>query len=677
MVKVKNQVPFSDSVTAVWVPKYIKQNQSMRAKDVVTSSDWNNLFNLVIAQGDWNSEAINKLINTGDFGIQFAAHAENADKLGGKLPAYYTEYADNVLSQSTEMFEEAKRYTDEVVTRIGAADMLMSTYDTNRNGIVDNAEALGGVPANTINDFVKQGKEDISDLQANKVNKSDMATLTSSKADKTLGNVDNTTFKNKIIASGYDSHTAGDIVFSYENLSKKYSGKYLELNGAVLAKSSYPAISGFFSNSQVSCVSSEVALSSKSNAVSIPAHSSSDRYYMGVAWNSDYSLVIACQCFNTSSFRKLLFSIYNGGTSVKNVVVDTSYYGGHIAIVGTKALVVCQNSYNNSYSSTITFALSANGGSNWVFFNLPSSGVPYISMYYFRLISCGEYFFLLYTRNSDDGDTLCIYIKASALTNTANWTTLNFNKSDTEYSSNTMHSIFHGGSKFIIGRLGSAKYIVVDASASGVTAKAVVPTYPNEGIRTILMQDSYRNGWYDTLQKKYCVYMQDDNGHTAYYMNSSDLITWNSFTIGSEKDTNLFPQPLNFSLDVAGSFNNMRVFQHELYSDYHQYKTSSIFYDSYYVKYLVARTPNITVLGKTHKVSDENIYCFSKVMDGASSSPYVIGFHYSGLSTSGGSYTCYTKKYFLRNVANYFALPNIAAQASTHGTNKRPYIRAV
>lgn len=656
MVKVKNQVPFSDSVTAVWVPKYIKQNQSMRAKDVVTSSDWNNLFNLVIAQGDWNSEAINKLINTGDFGIQFAAHAEDSDKLGGKLPAYYTEYADNVLEQSAEMFNEAKRYTDEVVTRIGAADMLMSTYDTNRDGIVDNAEALGGVPAETINNDIDLLKHNVNDLQNNKVNKSEMTILTANKADKTLGNVDNTTFKNKIIASGYDSHTAGDIVFSYTDLAKTHPGKYLELNGQMFSKDDYPAIRGFFSNTGVVAAMGTYVTSNTINAGSVGAMYDSGAYdeYIGAS-NEDGSFIVFASLYRkdySRNIRYIIVSSSDNGKTLKSTGYKdfaTSMKDPVCAIVGNKCIIlyVDESDRSSSYYGSLYAIVSTNGGASWT--TPTNTGLAFGNSP--KLVGAGNNFILLWENS--------VYsLNVNSLVKGTEWSELSLPVVQKSY--NLSH--FTGSTKVVIGRFSkydstAEKGVLIDLS--NMSMKAI--TFPTKTANpNVSMYD--RNCISTASNDGY--YWVIDNNSSVFYARTKDFITWNYGNLGEEN--NRFDYDFT-TLMLGKLFNSSWVLCSYCLVDGSTSGTRAIGTLTLNSLQPLGTEVNVsTFLGS----NCDNFRGISPIIDGS----YCI-FIYRTHTHTDVQYT--VRKFAFRDVNTHKQLPNISAQPTTHGTNRRPYIRVV
>ena len=60
-----------------WVPRYIKQTANKRPGQIITAEDWNELFNLVIGQGDYTAEGLLNAI---------AEARTKADLKNGKIP---------------------------------------------------------------------------------------------------------------------------------------------------------------------------------------------------------------------------------------------------------------------------------------------------------------------------------------------------------------------------------------------------------------------------------------------------------------------------------------------------------------------------------------------------------------------------------------------------------------
>ena len=65
----------------VWVPRYIKQTIAKRPGQIVSSEDWNDLFNLLIGQGDYTAEGLLTAVTT--FTNNLTA---KADLVSGKIP---------------------------------------------------------------------------------------------------------------------------------------------------------------------------------------------------------------------------------------------------------------------------------------------------------------------------------------------------------------------------------------------------------------------------------------------------------------------------------------------------------------------------------------------------------------------------------------------------------------
>ena len=111
-----------------FIPKYIKTEENMRGSEQVSYVKWNSLFNLLINQGDYNTDALVALCK--------------------ELEGYSNT-------------EEVIKLLNERVTATGAADMQQAVYDKNSDGIIDVAAKTvdNGVTTNSIaNGAVTQDK---------------------------------------------------------------------------------------------------------------------------------------------------------------------------------------------------------------------------------------------------------------------------------------------------------------------------------------------------------------------------------------------------------------------------------------------------------------------------------------------------------------------------------------
>lgn len=93
-----------DTIFEAWDPKYIIIPQQKRPKDIVTHIDWNTLWNLSTAQGDWNSEALDKIINQGTIKVKHAEYADDADMLDGHHADYFA-YRHNVIGLDEDKYK--------------------------------------------------------------------------------------------------------------------------------------------------------------------------------------------------------------------------------------------------------------------------------------------------------------------------------------------------------------------------------------------------------------------------------------------------------------------------------------------------------------------------------------------------------------------------------------------
>ena len=72
-----------------WIPKYIPTVHEKRAGEKVKNIDWNDSFNTLVSQGNWNSEAIDDLIELGNLTVQRSLYSEDSGLLGGQPSSYY------------------------------------------------------------------------------------------------------------------------------------------------------------------------------------------------------------------------------------------------------------------------------------------------------------------------------------------------------------------------------------------------------------------------------------------------------------------------------------------------------------------------------------------------------------------------------------------------------------
>ena len=67
-----------------YIPKYIRQSENKSPKSVVTASRWNELFNLLIKQGDHTAEELGKILDYLSTGLEDLTN-EKLDKTGGVI----------------------------------------------------------------------------------------------------------------------------------------------------------------------------------------------------------------------------------------------------------------------------------------------------------------------------------------------------------------------------------------------------------------------------------------------------------------------------------------------------------------------------------------------------------------------------------------------------------------
>lgn len=127
-----------------WIPKFIRQFLERRPLHRVTHEEYNELFNLLINQGDHNSQGITDLYAIfghvqGDIADLLLYGEINADKLGGFLPEYYA----------------SKEY---VLTQIAAIDLTAITTQ-----LENKVDKVAGKDLST-NDYTDADKADVAKI---------------------------------------------------------------------------------------------------------------------------------------------------------------------------------------------------------------------------------------------------------------------------------------------------------------------------------------------------------------------------------------------------------------------------------------------------------------------------------------------------------------------------------
>jgi len=115
-----------------FIPMYVDESQNKEPGDIIKNTDWNNLFNLLMTQGNHNTDALLEITQTYPTTVQM----------------------DLAIAER--------------VAEIGAGDMAKAVYDTNEDGVVDLAETVvddgittpkildGAVTENKLSEFLLQ-----------------------------------------------------------------------------------------------------------------------------------------------------------------------------------------------------------------------------------------------------------------------------------------------------------------------------------------------------------------------------------------------------------------------------------------------------------------------------------------------------------------------------------------
>ena len=124
----------------VWVPRYIKQTIAKRPGQIVSSEDWNDLFNLLIGQGDYTAEGLLTTITT--FTNNLTA---KADLVSGKIP----------LEQIPEIFKPTG--LEALITTVGSLGTTVDGLVPTVNNLVAAVDGIEDYVLPTASTTVKGG----------------------------------------------------------------------------------------------------------------------------------------------------------------------------------------------------------------------------------------------------------------------------------------------------------------------------------------------------------------------------------------------------------------------------------------------------------------------------------------------------------------------------------------
>ena len=112
-----------------FLPKFIRRVIADRARQTITSEYWNELFNLLVNQGDWGQEAIQLIMTKLNEDVLFKSNTD------AWVP--------------TDNFNPATRkFVTDQIAYMGGGNMLKSVYDINDTGSIDNSKKLDGKDVN-------------------------------------------------------------------------------------------------------------------------------------------------------------------------------------------------------------------------------------------------------------------------------------------------------------------------------------------------------------------------------------------------------------------------------------------------------------------------------------------------------------------------------------------------
>lgn len=108
-----------------FLPKFIRRIIADRPRFTVTHEYWNELFNLLINQGDHGQEAIQAIMQQLTTNVLFKDNEEPWEPLNDYQPA-------------------TVKFVTDRIEFMGGGDMVKASYDRNGDGVVDDSERLGG-----------------------------------------------------------------------------------------------------------------------------------------------------------------------------------------------------------------------------------------------------------------------------------------------------------------------------------------------------------------------------------------------------------------------------------------------------------------------------------------------------------------------------------------------------
>lgn len=108
-----------------FLPKFIKRIIADKPRFTVTHEHWNELFNLLIDQGDHGQEAIQEITQQLSTNVLLKDNENPWEPLNDYQPA-------------------TVKFVTDRIEFMGGGDMMKASYDINEDGVVDDSEKLGG-----------------------------------------------------------------------------------------------------------------------------------------------------------------------------------------------------------------------------------------------------------------------------------------------------------------------------------------------------------------------------------------------------------------------------------------------------------------------------------------------------------------------------------------------------
>lgn len=292
-----------------FIPKYIKRVEDRRSSEKIKNVDWNELFNLLITQGDHNTEALVNLVS------ELGTHSNT---------------------------EEVQQMINNKVLEIGSADMTKAEYDTNHDGIVNLADSVVDNAIKT--NHIVDGNVTVNKLEDALQHKIDYMYTNVSRLLIFMGGQAEIEGTANLVLFGLDGSLQVPYNAATENTSVRMYSKSLSSGGTTLTHEDQSITSKLNTNVEYTItnglVSHRTKLSSRTNA-SLVASNTTATYqaYRGdrqggirIAHIEDDYYCIACDAYpkGTDSDYSTVFLVKYNSTNDSLTIINSANNSGYV-----------------------------------------------------------------------------------------------------------------------------------------------------------------------------------------------------------------------------------------------------------------------------------------------------------------------------------------------------------